>query len=689
MAKVLAVCSSFLLFLLVVKASDRYWPYNATELVSDGKNEESISSFLHLKGMDSSEGQCEHMYGFLPCSENLLGHLFLILVYEYLLFHGESYLLYGGGRIFEILGTGYFGASVFPVIAQLPEPLILLVSGLFSSDEGAQENVLTGVGLLAGSTIIHLTLLWGTCLYMSRQVFSSNSNFSPSACLNSAETKQKKSLSGWTGFGVVTDSETSYAAGIMLLSLLPFIVILIPKILGVPYAFEGYKIDILITLIVSVISLLGYFYFQISNSPIQKRRLEYLEVEHQTHLLAVINHVQEYIPERLLDDFGAPNESAIKRLFQKIDKNGDNHLSVTELTELFNKIRLSKSALNREKVMEKILKDLDHNGDEQISWDEFNRTFKKWLQEIMCAMDEPFKHSHHSKKQITHLDEAIHNVREEQEKIKHLKREIINQVRSSPIGNFCATDGTLDESTIRKLFEKLDVDNNNTISQSELKKLISDVNFGKMPMGEDEAVVKIMEDLDIDGDKEINEEEFTKGFKRWINSHAIDEYRVDKSAGAWAKAILLLVLGIAMLAVLAEPLIHTVQKFSTSANIPSFYASFVLVPLATSARTAISAIRAAKQKIPKTTSLTFSEIYDGVFMNNVLGFSVLLSIVYFRGLTWHFSAEVMTVFIVCAIMGLIAALRSKFPVWIMFIAYLLYPLSLILVYVVDDYFWLP
>lgn len=83
---------------------------------------------------------------------------------------------------------------------------------------------------------------------------------------------------------------------------------------------------------------------------------------------------------------------------------------------------------------------------------------------------------------------------------------------------------------------------------------------------------------------------------------------MDRSARAWLKAIFLLVVGIVTLAVLAEPLIHSVQKFATSANIPSFYVAFVLVPWATSARTAISAIRAIRDKIPKNTLLTFSEV---------------------------------------------------------------------------------
>ena len=95
--------------------------------------------------------------------------------------------------------------------------------------------------------------------------------------------------------------------------------------------------------------------------------------------------------------------------------------------------------------------------------------------------------------------------------------------------------------------------------------------------------------------------------------------QVDKSLSARAFAVTLLVLGIAILVLLAEPLIQSVQKFSVSAGIPSFYVAFVLVPLATNARTAISAIRAVSQKkqMPfkkghnkqATDSLIFSEVW--------------------------------------------------------------------------------
>lgn len=74
----------------------------------------------------SEDEECEQIYGFLPCSYSAVGHLFLIVVYEYLLFHGESYVAAGGERIFKILGPGIFGASAFEVIGSLPEALILL-----------------------------------------------------------------------------------------------------------------------------------------------------------------------------------------------------------------------------------------------------------------------------------------------------------------------------------------------------------------------------------------------------------------------------------------------------------------------------------------------------------------------------------------------------------------------------------
>ena len=73
-------------------------------------------------------------------------------------------------------------------------------------------------------------------------------------------------------------------------------------------------------------------------------------------------------------------------------------------------------------------------------------------------------------------------------------------------------------------------------------------------------------------------------------------------------------------------------------------------------------------------------------MNNILGFFVLVSVIYFRGLTWHFSAEILVVIIVFIIMGVLVSSKSKLPNWTLLIAFPLYPLSLVVVYFVNDAF---
>ncbi|KAK7818674.1 sodium/calcium exchanger ncl [Quercus suber] len=153
---------------------------SSDELVSDGVHQaDESSSLLLLKGMDSGE-ECEQLYGFLPCSNTMFGHLFLIVVYEYLLFKGESLVAAGSEQIFKILGPGIFGASAFHVLGALPESLILLASGLLNTKETAEEYVSTGVGLLAGSSIFLLTILWGTCVIASSPDYSNSSQFSSS-----------------------------------------------------------------------------------------------------------------------------------------------------------------------------------------------------------------------------------------------------------------------------------------------------------------------------------------------------------------------------------------------------------------------------------------------------------------------------------------------------------------------------
>ena len=47
-------------------------------------------------------------------------------------------------------------------------PELLIVSGLSGSSETAQDQVSVGMGLLAGSTVMLLTVIWGSCIIIGK-----------------------------------------------------------------------------------------------------------------------------------------------------------------------------------------------------------------------------------------------------------------------------------------------------------------------------------------------------------------------------------------------------------------------------------------------------------------------------------------------------------------------------------------
>ncbi|KAL6205834.1 hypothetical protein ACLB2K_023086 [Fragaria x ananassa] len=707
---------------LLVQVRGRSFRYIATvtttaQSVSDGVDDDHHhnvgfnhsngtirSSFQLLKGIEAESNEtCEQLYGFLPCSDSVYGHVFLMVVYEYLLFHGESYLAAGGEQIFKILGPGVFGASAFHVLGALPESLLLLASGFFNTKEIAEDYVYTGIGLLAGTSILLLTVLWGTCVIVGRQHFTSCNDANSSTAFS-----WERILALLTNCGITIDMETSVLARIMLFSVIPFLIMQIPNIF---HSSSAENIFILIALSVSIIFLLMYFIYQVFRPWVQKRRLEF--VKHGHLVSDILQHVQKHALGRILTVQGAPNVRAIRRLFEEMDEDGDNHISIPEVKKLLQEIQFTSLENDEDKGIAEVMKKFDVDNDGKISKDEFMNGFTKWLDEYKSLHKENTERSLEDMYQV--FQPWIQNRRKEREMKTNLMSEVLRHIQgNSSVGAILTENGMPHKDNIRSLFEQIDRDGNNNISEAELRELIMNIKSGNIPLDVDESVNKLVEELDTSGDHMINEEEFVTGLTKWMNkSHdsqglpsleseddlyqrtwdatdkLVDEETssgrpVDKSLWGWFKAISYMVIGFVVLAVLAEPLIDNVQDFSTAAGIPSFFVAFVLVPLATNARQAASAISAASRQTPRTTDLTFSEIYGGVFMNNVLGFSVLLAIIYVREMTWEFSAEVLVVLIVCLVVGLIASVRSTFPLWTAFVAFLLYPLSLLLVYILND-----
>ncbi|XP_027191850.1 sodium/calcium exchanger NCL-like [Cicer arietinum] len=319
----IAKAPCFILFLYVVALHVQCRSLY-TKLISNGVDDVQLEVESNEKGVvefeSSDSGEyCKQMYGFLPCSNNIFGHLFLILVYEYLLFHGESYLAAGGEQIFKILGPGVFGASVFDILGALPESLILVVTGLSSDKESAQEYASTGVGLLAGSSILLLTLVWGTCVIVGKQNLK-NDSYSSTRTI-------KQSL---IGYGITMDVDTRKMARIMVFSVIPLLIMQMPTLLH--FSSTPRNVTLMISLIIAVTFLISYFIYQIFKPQIEKTRLEY--IKHDDLILRIFQRVEKQTLQKILAEDGTPNVTAISGLYNEFSQHGGKHLLASEVREL-------------------------------------------------------------------------------------------------------------------------------------------------------------------------------------------------------------------------------------------------------------------------------------------------------------------------------------------------------------------
>lgn len=115
------------------------------------------------------------------------------------------------------------GSIVVPILGAVPDGMMVLCSGL---GDDAQQQINVGVGALAGSTVMLLTLPWSLAIYAGRVTIKDGS---PTYNRPSAEKLQPMSMTDSlfkSGVGVADQVKSN--AKIMFLTTIPFWVIQIP-----------------------------------------------------------------------------------------------------------------------------------------------------------------------------------------------------------------------------------------------------------------------------------------------------------------------------------------------------------------------------------------------------------------------------------------------------------------------------
>ncbi|EEF40235.1 calcium ion binding protein, putative [Ricinus communis] len=359
--------------------------------VSDGSvhPHRSTSPYLltSISGTEEAEEEwCEQTYGFMPCSTTAMGNLLLIIGYGYAMFLAATYLSKGSEMLHEILGPGIVGGLLLPVLCALSDAVIVLgkLEYLdFGSKAVAQKEISVGMGLLAGSTALLLTLVWGSCIFFGK----CDIRKIDSLAIDGHGTKGFN----LTGTGVSTDIWTCYGARIMTVSVIPIIVVQSSEFLN---STAERHLAILISFVISLVMLISYCSYQVFRPWIQRRRLAY--AKHNHVISGMLKHFKDTASERLLTDDGEPKKEVIKKLFQDIDQNGDNFLSVSELKALIIGICFEEIQFDRDDAAKKIMKEFDTSKDNHIDITEFENGIVKWHNEAKQAAISTNSGDHHS-----------------------------------------------------------------------------------------------------------------------------------------------------------------------------------------------------------------------------------------------------------------------------------------------------
>eukprot|EP01118_Nematostelium_gracile_P006991 TRINITY_DN2263_c0_g1_i1.p1 TRINITY_DN2263_c0_g1~~TRINITY_DN2263_c0_g1_i1.p1 ORF type:complete len:240 (-),score=56.32 TRINITY_DN2263_c0_g1_i1:37-756(-) len=197
---------------------------------------------------------------------------------------------------------------------------------------------------------------------------------------------------------------------------------------------------------------------------------------------------------------------------------------------------------------------------------------------------------------------------------------------------------------------------------------------GSTPNANEKRTVNLESDSELDSDDEHDE--------HGSGSH---NGMAPKSTRRTAiRATFYLLFGTGMVLVFADPMVKSISALALRIDVPAFYISFVVTPIASNSSELFSSYAFAKKKTKKTASLIYSSLYGAVAMNNTISLGVFLGMIYFRGLRWNYSAETLVVAIVTLIVGVVASFRETLHTIHIFWSLVLYPFSIGLVALLES-----
>mmetsp|Transcript_13106 Transcript_13106/g.18843 ORF Transcript_13106/g.18843 Transcript_13106/m.18843 type:complete len:401 (-) Transcript_13106:169-1371(-) len=154
------------------------------------------------------------------------GLFWLFFSYGCVLYYASNLISEGSDLLLLVPSmAGLVGSVVLPLLGAVPDGAIMLFSGLGDISE-AQETLSVGVGALAGSTIMLLTVPWGLSIYGGRVDLDANGY--PDYRKSPKLTKKSSFTQELTKTGVIISDAVSNGSKIMIITTIPYFLIQVP-----------------------------------------------------------------------------------------------------------------------------------------------------------------------------------------------------------------------------------------------------------------------------------------------------------------------------------------------------------------------------------------------------------------------------------------------------------------------------
>jgi Ca2+/Na+ antiporter len=152
------------------------------------------------------------------------------------------------------------------------------------------------------------------------------------------------------------------------------------------------------------------------------------------------------------------------------------------------------------------------------------------------------------------------------------------------------------------------------------------------------------------------------------------------------RSLYMMSLGTVLVIAFSDPMVDLLGEIGERVGIPAFYISFLLAPLASNSSELVAAYNYAQKRTAKSIVTSLAQLEGAAIMNNTFCLGIFLALVYFKGLAWEFSAETISIASIQLMLGVMVLLKKKQRLVDAFIVLSFYPVSLGIVWLLENKF---